>query len=351
MRARKRQGGRGIVVGRFTKDGYRPPLLHRLLKPRQSGNDINGLGEKTFRRPRPVYHFRETPSVSLPHKWVQQLFYSRMIRTEEFHDRIEERRYNITRPLKSLADVRQHDTPGNFSRQVKEFALVHEADMVGIVAMRQEWVYDGFEIEQPWIIMLLVSHDYERLSTAPEYTANMEVLDQYNRGHRAGYELANWIRERGYFAERYKGFLGTPITMIPPAIEAGFGELGKHGSMINRKYGSNFRLSYVLTDMPLLADKRDDDVDVVNDFCARCQVCTRECPTNAISDRKQIVRGEEKWYVNFDKCVPYFNDTYGCAVCIAVCPFSRPGAAESLIERLLKRRARQSADAPVTEAG
>jgi epoxyqueuosine reductase QueG len=226
---------------------------------------------------------------------------------------------------------------------VKEYALAHEADLVGIAAMRQEWVYDGFEVKAPWIIMEGVGQDYERIKTAPANATNMEVLDQYNRAHRANYDLAAWIRSQGFYAERYKGFMGTALTMIPPAIEAGFGQLGKHGSLMNRKYGPSFRLGYVVTDMPLVADKPDDLP--VDDFCSSCQVCTKACPTGAISDTKQWVRGVEKWYVNFDKCVPFFNDTFGCNVCIAVCPFTRPKAAEPLFQKLQKRRARQAEEA------
>lgn len=330
----------GIIKGRRTKKGYKQSLLHRLLKPKVLGSDINGRGEKTFRRPRPVYHFRNTPEVKLDFRWVQQLFYMRMYRSKSFHHRIEERKRNITRPLPAIATTRIEDTPENWTRKVKEFSLANEADMVGIARMNQDWVYEGYDIREPWIIMHGVRQDYEKISTAPDHTTNEEVLDQYNRAHRANYALARWIREQGYHAERYKGFLGTGLTMIPAAIAAGFGQLGKHGSLINREVGPNFRLGYVLTDMPLIPD--EEDSSAIDDFCMNCQICTRNCPTDAISDTKQWVRGVEKWYVDFDKCVPFFNDTFGCNVCVATCPFSRPGAAEPLLLKLEKRREKKA---------
>jgi epoxyqueuosine reductase len=333
----------GIVLGTRSKQGYKQSLLHRLLKPRMPGNTINGLGERIARRPRPVYHFRETPGVKLPHKWVQQLFYTRMSRHPNFRQRIEDRRANIYRPLPPIAQRQVENTPQEWARQVKAFALTNEADVVGITRMREDWVYEGFEIKQPWIIMEGVAQDYDRIKTAPDHTTNMEVLDQYNRAHRANFALASWIRRQGYFAERYKGFIGTPLTMIPAAIEAGLGQLGKHGSLINRRYGPNFRLGYVLTDMPLVVD--EPDRLPIDDFCESCQICTRACPTNAISDAKQWVRGTQKWYVDFDKCVPFFNDTFGCNVCIAVCPFTRPGASEPLFQKLIRRRERQAGEA------
>jgi epoxyqueuosine reductase QueG len=51
-----------------------------------------------------------------------------------------------------------------------------------------------------------------------------------------------------------------------------------------------------------------------------------------------MVRGESKWYVDFDKCIPYFVKTYGCAICIEVCPWSEPGRGEWLSAKLLAAR-------------
>jgi epoxyqueuosine reductase len=52
------------------------------------------------------------------------------------------------------------------------------------------------------------------------------------------------------------------------------------------------------------------------------------------------VRGERRWYVDFDKCLPYFNEAMSCAICLAVCPFSRPGVGDNLVMKLATRRSR-----------
>jgi Fe-S-cluster-containing hydrogenase component 2 len=52
---------------------------------------------------------------------------------------------------------------------------------------------------------------------------------------------------------------------------------------------------------------------------------------------KQTVRGERKWYVDFDKCIPYFGERLGCALCMVVCPWSRPGVAGNLAAKLARR--------------
>ena len=106
------------------------------------------------------------------------------------------------------------------------------------------------------------------------------------------------------------------VNLIPAAIAAGLGELGKHGSIINRRLGSNMRIAYVLTEAPLMPDR--PDVFGADDFCTHCRLCAQACPPDAISQTKQWLRGALKWYVDFDKCVPYFNDTRACGICIAV---------------------------------
>ena len=106
--------------------------------------------------------------------------------------------------------------------------------------------------------------------------------------------------------------------------------------MINRQFGSNFRLAMVLTDMPLVPDAPDDFGS--DDFCQNCQVCANACPPDAISREKQWVRGDKKWYVDFDKCIPYFVDNQCCGLCLPACPWSRPGLADNLVKKMARKR-------------
>jgi epoxyqueuosine reductase QueG len=236
-----------------------------------------------------------------------------------------------------VAAERRVDTPENWSRRVKEFALAHEADLVGVARVDPLWVFEGAAVHLPFIVVIGVAMDHAELAKAPAVESPVEVARQYNRGTRAAKALANFIREQGYDAEGHGGPGAGPLQLIPAALAAGFGELGKHGSIINRELGSSFRLAGVLTELPLVADAPDDIG--AEDFCASCQVCTKACPPAAIADTKAWVRGVEKWYVDFDKCMPYFADTWGCGICIAVCPWSKPGTAPRLAEKMLKRRA------------
>ncbi len=115
--------------------------------------------------------------------------------------------------------------------------------------------------------------------------------------------------------------------------------IGKNSNLINREYGSSFRLAAVLTDLPLIPTSKKSYY--VDDFCSRCQVCANACPPDAILPEKVPVRGTEKWYVNFDKCIPFFNENFGCGICIAVCPWSIPGRGPRIVEQLMRRAQRQ----------
>ena len=100
----------------------------------------------------------------------------------------------------------------------------------------------------------------------------------------------------------------------------------------------------MLTDLPL---EFDEPVDIaVDDLCIGCQRCVVDCPPDAIFNEKQWIRGEKRWYVDFDKCIPYFVKTHGCAICIEVCPWSRPGQGPKLVEKLMAKRQQRATALP-----
>jgi ferredoxin len=307
------------------------------LWPDVSGNAVNGLGEAAPDRPRPVYWHVGVPA---PHAHLQQWFYAPSRHNARHAAARQERQAIIDAPLAPLAAEPQQLTPEGWGELISQTALANGADLVGIAEMRPEWVFHGYTVSQRWIVMLGVAHDYAAMRQAPEDTAAAEVIRQYARGNRAAKAVASALRSAGHEAVPHGGPMAGPVTLIPPAIECGFGELGKHGSLIHRRLGSSFRLASVLTDVPLRPGA--PDVFGADDFCTRCRVCVDACPPDAIFETKQVVRGVRKWYVDFDKCLPYFNETMGCGICIAVCPYSRPGVADNLVAKAAQRRRQSS---------
>ena len=327
---------------------YKPSKEQLALFPDISGNTINGLGETNKRRPRPIYWLE---AKKLVHGDLQDYFYKQNeklqpYRAEMTKDAIKLGIFSESAhaELVSVADKRVEDAPENWTSRLKEFALNNEADVVGITHLVEEWVFEGFEVQGKLLIVLGVAMNNKETLKKPDFTKEEmaksvdETARQYNRVERAANALADWIRGQGWHADS----LGSPLTdavlKIPAAINAGLGQLGKHGSLINDKYGAAFRLSIVATDLPLIEDSpRDIGVD---DFCTRCKLCTDICPTDAIFSEKQMVRGDVKWFVDFDKCIPYFNDTVSCGMCYAACPWSMPGVAPKLTSKMLRRRKR-----------
>lgn len=328
--------------------------------PEISGNEINGLGEQEYRPTspffwhQPLYHDfgamqGYTLDIMYGGKDGMEVFQAFQINpdfnpeTQEESNSQDMFKQRGPAPIEVAPD-QVHKTPEEWNRSVKEFALSHHADVVGIAEMRPEWVFDGFEIKEKYVIVVGVAHDFEEISQAPSLPENnnraiVEVGKQYTRAAAAAAELSNYIREQGHGTTCHPGPTAMALIMIPAAIEAGLGELGKHGSLINRKLGSSFRLSAVTTDMPLTVDR--PDVFGGDDFCLRCQVCSEACPPDAIFEDKQWVRGEKKWYVDFDKCIPYFAESRGCAICIAVCPWSLPGVADKLVVKMARHKSRK----------
>lgn len=311
-----------------------PAQLARL--PQVSGNTINGLGEEAFRRPGMVYWAPDMDDI--PHGDLQRYFYARSAEEPAFTKARAARVAATAFALPQVAESPVPHTAETWASGLDRFVAEGLCDKVGVAEMSADWVFEGHAVPQTRIVMLGVQHDYAEISKAPETAAGLEVMAQYQRAAVAAMRVAGWIRQQGWEAEPVTGPMTGAIAMIPPALACGFGELGKHGSIINPEFGASFRLSAVLTDAPLEPTPAVDHG--IDGFCQNCRVCEDACPPEALFPEKQTVRGAEKWYVDFDKCLPFFNETHGCAICIAVCPWSRPGVGLNLAAKLAKRAER-----------
>ncbi len=315
---------------------FTPKPEQTALIPSVSGNTVNGLSETAFRRATHVYW--HDPD-SLHHGKMQKWFYTQNADDEGIVRARAEREKIHAIEVPDVSGKPLQQSADQWTDQLTGHAATLDFELFGITAFRPEWVFEGFELAYKRIIMIGVAHDYEEIRKAPDNAAGAEVIRQYGRAARGAKDIATWIRRRGWDAQVLGGPWAGKLLMIPPAIECGFGELGRHGSIINKEYGSSFRLSAVLTDVPLVPTRRDSyDVD---DFCSRCQVCANACPPDAILPEKTQVRGELKWYVDFDKCITFFNEHSGCSICVAVCPWSMPGRGPRIVEQLQRRAARK----------
>lgn len=315
---------------------FTPDPAQMALAPGLSGNAVNGLGEATPRRPRMVYWAPDPDDIA--HGAMQRWFYTTRPDDDRFARMAEWRNAIYAAPLPEVAGPPADREPQDWTAALDRFVTDGACERTGVALMSPDWVFEGHAVAQSRIIVLGVQHAHEAIATAPDHTAALEVLRQYGRAAKAAKDIASWLRRQGWGADPVTGPMTGAVALIPPALACGFGELGKHGSLITPEFGSSFRLSAVLTDAPFaLTPPQDHGID---DFCANCRICEDACPPEAIAPHKQTVRGTSKWYVDFDRCLPYFNETQGCAICIAVCPWSRPGIGLNLAAKLARRAAR-----------
>lgn len=120
------------------------------------------------------------------------------------------------------------------------------------------------------------------------------------------------------------------ISMLPHktvATRAGMGWIGKSAILVTKEYGSAVRLSTILTNAPLKADK-----PINESHCLSCLVCTHECPAKAIKGNSwQLgVKREELYDAKAcekeckERTKKYIGIEYTiCGKCIAVCPYTR----------------------------
>lgn len=236
----------------------------------------------------------------------------------------------------------------NLTELIKNAAELYGADLTGIADLDTRWIYskdmvkpfkitdkglaeeveDEFHIPKTFnraIVMAFVMEP-ELQESSPEVSASTASSLGYSRMGITAVSLAEYIRALGYNAIPC---MNDTALSIPLAIDAGLGQLGRHGLLITAEYGSNVRLCKVLTDMPVIPDKPIDFG--ITDFCENCLLCAKSCPSGAISTGKRTVKsdyntsnsGVLKWYIHGESCLRFWQENgSSCANCIVVCPFT-----------------------------
>lgn len=203
--------------------------------------------------------------------------------------------------------------------EIKRRSLAAGGSDVGIAALRPEFIELGVEIPHKNIIAVICYEDYAKALDGP-LAVEVEAMEVYARCADVATEIARYIREElGYPAlAHHNGSF--QIQAIPVFHEVGFGELGRHGSLIHPVFGSNFRPGFITTDLPLAYDAPQEFG--VQDYCMNCNLCRANCPGDAIPDDYIVTDGIKRWLTDIEKCYPIsrFREAY-CHICIDVCPY------------------------------
>lgn len=228
--------------------------------------------------------------------------------------------------------------PANATEIVKHFALHLGADLVGICRVNPQWLYShrGEIHDQNWeawgqpitacppyAVVFCVEMDWDHVSAAPHTPTVAESAHKYAQGAYISTLLARWFAHTGYRAvAQHSRHYDMPL--VPLAIDAGLGELGRYGYLVAPKFGSRVRIFATFTDMPLIPDTPISiGVDV---YCQHCKKCAESCPSGAVPSGEKIVcKGMEKWKIDEEACFAYWAKAgTDCAICMSICPLGRP---------------------------
>jgi reductive dehalogenase len=245
--------------------------------------------------------------------------------------------------------------PEDAARRLKAFAASIGADDVRVGPLAQEWVYshrgnrpffpasyvnppyfdgtpaayqgadygDPLRLDHPVAIVMAFGQDLDRARAGGGPAADHEVGAAYLRGAAAAVQVARFIRALGYSARAHH-LRNTMIMLVPVAVDAGIGALGRCGYVLSKELGANFRLAAVTTDMPLVPDP--PAALKVRDFCSSCKKCARTCPAGAIPDGDPVEEnGSRRWVIDREACLLYWGKAGStCTICQTVCPWTKP---------------------------
>lgn len=238
---------------------------------------------------------------------------------------------NIQRSAKlyngTFAPARSEATP-EFIAELEELAHSQGAKDIGYVKVPRYAIFRDKGIPAEYAIVFTVEMAREPIETAPSFECQLEVMDGYKRMAMISNKLAFFLRKHGFAA--FPGTALGGLTDYPHLAElAGLGAIGYHGLLISPGEGARLRINTIytnITNLPTLeAQGKENEHLWVRDFCAMCKKCIRSCPVQAIYDQPQTRGDGGMQTIDHASCREYFSRNFGCAVCLAVCPFSHSG--------------------------
>ncbi len=251
----------------------------------------------------------------------------RSIRIEEaaaYLTRIrEEQEPRFTGPV---APLRHHfPSAGEAARHLKEKAVEFGADIVGICEIEPSDIYRGRTVTEKYAIAVGQRMRWREFQVVPSRESAIECLRVYFTLGETVIQLAAYVRSLGYTCVIEHPVGDSDLLHIPIGLKAGFGELGRHGSIIHPTLGPLFRMGSVATSIAL---ETDHPIDAgIAKFCDTCRACRKYCPPQAIPDHRSPEAGQDhlgydRYVVDTGRCFPYFAKHSYCSICLPVCVYN-----------------------------
>ncbi len=247
-------------------------------------------------------------------------------------------------------------SPEEASERIKGYTLNVGANLVGIAEINPLWVYSNrgeifhgnwedwgtqIEVNHQYAIVFATEMGFELVGAAPHTPTTIASMGNYAKGAFIATQLAAYIANLGYSATA-NHLRHYDAVLVPLAVDAGLGEVGRLGYLMTKDFGPRVRLGAVTTNLPLVPDK---PVDIgAEDFCEICKKCANCCPSNSIPlNDKEEINGTLRWKLNAETCFDYWSKVgTDCNICMHVCPWSHGHSFPHKIVRSLITRNRLS---------
>jgi ferredoxin len=186
---------------------------------------------------------------------------------------------------------------------------------VGYTALPHEAIFRGKAVLYEHVIVVTMEMDRDKINSAPSDATMQMFLDVYYRLGRSINMLVDYLRDHGYAAMGGHPLGGQALYPFI-AEKAGIGWHGRHGLIITPQFGPRQRLGAIYCSIKNLPIALRNEHAWIGGFCAVCGQCIQTCPAEAIHSTPIMRESNIMTHINFNRCFPYFNEHYCCAVCV-----------------------------------
>lgn len=181
----------------------------------------------------------------------------------------------------------------SLTQQVKQFALEHGADLVGVVRAADlpehresiQALLPGAAV----VVVMAARHNPVALGAGNTQAMQMETAHTYQQITQASKAVERFLDRLGHASVAVPAFL--PVDMRAPkyglkgeicwrraAVRAGLGSYGQNGLLVTRDFGAAVRLGGLLTQAGL-----EPDAPLTESACDQCGACLAACPAQAFA--------------------------------------------------------------------
>jgi len=212
--------------------------------------------------------------------------------------------------------------------------------LIGFTELPSQFIFKNKMVLFKYALVVVQEMKKDMIDDAPGVLAGRETMRVYASLGLVVNDLARWLREKGVKSQSNHP-LGGLVNDPPLAGKAGLGWQGKQGVLITREYGPRVRIAPIFIQNKIFEYTDSVEHKWIEKYCKTCGLCEINCPVQAIYPQRKISIsnipgfGDTRTCIDRAKCLPYFNETVGCSVCLKVCPFSNGQKTYDKLKKLI----------------